>query len=490
MATTLHGERTWSGERDAEGYRTYLLVSYVRSDTGEDGPANVLQTPGLALPGAMWAFFDDVDPWVWCRPTARITPHENTREGNKVIVWRVEQEFSNKPLDGQDNKCQDQSIDDPSLEPPKISLNYQQFQEIAKADRFGKPVTTSSHEKIDNPTNEWDASRTSVVMEQNVLLLQPGLLEAVKDTVNDAPLWGFPARWIKCRVEAAEEHYYGLCYKYYTRRFCFEIREGGWDRDLLDEGTKVLHGHWGVGSGSGCAIDIGIAQGSGCTVTVVSVDGSGRIEELQLASGGTGYPANSDVNLEIGTGDPTPFCIGVTDASGVVVRIIYRGDAEFNFRGLGCTVGTKSTIHTDLEGAITSASVSSGGSGYPESSTFPLKIVSGEGQGGVVIVSSDSSGVVTTYKKISSGGRGYVSATANTAYETGWILDDIDGDTPDPNNPAHFDRATDRYGNPQKVVLDGGGCPVNRESDAARVHVEKYRGANFFLLGIPAVIGP
>jgi hypothetical protein len=89
-------------------------------------------------------------------------------------------------------------------------------------------------------------------------LLGYQLPAAMIDTVNDSPLWGFPARTIKLSAAPWEAKYWGSCAVYYQRTLEFDIRfrimEDGtietWDRFLQDEGTKVLYGQWGVVSGA------------------------------------------------------------------------------------------------------------------------------------------------------------------------------------------------------------------------------------------------
>jgi hypothetical protein len=53
MATQIKGERVWALTREHDGHRTYKLKQLVVSDTW-DGPARVLNTPGLPLPGSFW----------------------------------------------------------------------------------------------------------------------------------------------------------------------------------------------------------------------------------------------------------------------------------------------------------------------------------------------------------------------------------------------------------------------------------------------------
>ena len=97
-----------------------------------------------------------------------------------------------------------------------------------------------------------------------------------------------------------------------------------------------------------------------------------------------------------------------------------------------------------------------------------------------------------------------------SAITNAWILDDIDGSPPDPDNPAHFDRYKDRNGENARVLLNGYGLPAETavltgtgtgtvvgtgsgtgtgtgkfSREAAEVLLDYYEEANFLLLGIP-----
>ncbi len=69
-------------------------------------------------------------------------------------------------------------------------------------------------------------------------------VNSMVDSVNEVELWGKAARTVKLSKFDWEKKYYGTCYYYYTWKFEFEIDARGWDRDVLDEGTKVLRGEW------------------------------------------------------------------------------------------------------------------------------------------------------------------------------------------------------------------------------------------------------
>lgn len=239
------GPLDWRLSSDDNGYRTYKLRLLIEVTDSEDGPATAAQCAGVPLPGDMWAIDNDLDVWVWARPDYTITPLVN-EEPNYWFVG--EYTFSNKPLtrDQAERRrgCHDIQIEDPLLEPHRVSGTFSKKTKEATHDRFGNAILNPAHEVVRGPAVEFDESRPTIKVVQNVPLLQFDLLCFLIDGLNDSALWGFPARWVRFANCTWEQQYHGQCYGYYTRTLEFEVRED-WDRDILAEGEKVLKGHWG-----------------------------------------------------------------------------------------------------------------------------------------------------------------------------------------------------------------------------------------------------
>jgi hypothetical protein len=187
----------------------------------------------------MWNFGNDEDIFSYCKDDMEVGIHQE-REGDPNRWWAVIQTFTNRPQ----RRCQDETIEDPVLQPPRISGSFVRFTEEAILDRFNLPILTSSHESIRGPQNEWDNSRPTVRFEHNQPDLNYATLSTLVDRVNDAPMWGLPRRCVKLSNFDWEENYYGQCYKYYHITLQFEINVNTFDREVLDEGTKVLRGKW------------------------------------------------------------------------------------------------------------------------------------------------------------------------------------------------------------------------------------------------------
>jgi hypothetical protein len=266
VAVIVPGQRTWSVSRDSEGYRTYKIVHRVVCDEG-DGPNTALTAVGLPVPGQIWDFDNDYDPNAWCTPESSATPVV-TNEPN--MYFDVEHNFTSKPL-GRD-ATKDRA--DPLSEPPKISISFSKTTEEASHDRFGRMITNSAWEQMRGKHVEFDTGHIIVKIEQNLATVDLPSHAAAYQTVNMVTLWGMPPRTVKLSNSSIEESYYtpttttttttpfgatttsqftttttaqptiASQVKYYHRNLEFEVNAKGWDRDLLDEGTKVLWGRW------------------------------------------------------------------------------------------------------------------------------------------------------------------------------------------------------------------------------------------------------
>jgi len=239
------GPRVWRLRRDEEGHREYRVTHLVEMDSKFDGPALALQAPGLPRPGAFWSFGNDKDLWAWCLWTADVEPHE-VPEGEPVQFFAVEQVFSSRPP----GRCQDFKVDDPLLEPAKISGSFVREKEEATHDRHGDPILTSSLEMIRGSQVEFDTARPTVRIERNVARLNLGQLASMINTVNARPLWGLGPRRVKLANASWEQKFHGRCYRYFTLVLEFEVNFKTFDRDVLDEGTKVLRGEWNNDTGN------------------------------------------------------------------------------------------------------------------------------------------------------------------------------------------------------------------------------------------------
>src|SRR4051812_38268473 len=281
MAAKAVGRYQPTASRDTEGQRIYKVKYLVETDSADEGPATVLRATGLPQKGEQWAFGSDVDEWAYCQWDAEVAPHVVTDE--PTTLWEVSLTFSSKPP--ATNRCQDEQVSDPLLQPPKISGSFIKSTEEKTEDRFGNPIRNSAHEMIRGPKVEFDDSRPQIKIEQNIPDINLPLLYSMRNTLNSVPMWGLPPRSILLSEVSFQRLYYGQCMVYYTRSLTFDVKVktvpvplanisdyevipglsfftgvgsptfaiglvGDWERDILDEGGKVLHGELDATTGT------------------------------------------------------------------------------------------------------------------------------------------------------------------------------------------------------------------------------------------------
>lgn len=220
------------------------------------------------MPGSVYALDNDLDTYAWCTGETEVTPLQSPAE-DTFLDYLHTFTFTTKPRSsgrrddrGQAKKCADVTIQNPLAEPPRTSGGSVRYTEESRFDRHGKPIHNTAFEPIKGPQVEFDKSRGQVVVEQNVLSLQLKLCQGMVDMVNKYPLWDLDPRFWKLSEFHWERKLYGVCSFYYTRRFVFESSfrpnlellnatpptlDGvlsGWDRDIQDESSLVLHGQW------------------------------------------------------------------------------------------------------------------------------------------------------------------------------------------------------------------------------------------------------
>jgi len=332
------GQRTWSCTRDSEGHRTYK-IKFLVEHAITDGPANVLQCPGLPAVGSTWNFDSDVDVWAWCRPDATVTP---LLEKEQNTLSEIELTFSTKFTwpDSQRQRCQTIQIQNPLSEPAKVNGKGVKYTEERNYDKDGKPILNSAKELVRGAQVQFDANRDTLTIEQNVATFASVTAAyAMRDTVNQFTIWGSSPRTVKLSQVNFERLYQGICSTYFKRTLEFDFNNNpynGFDRYVLDEGQMAMRGKWVEGRDKKNYVPGG--QDAQFTITVGA---GGAITGATLVSpttGGSGYPRNSIIGLLAKTGGVNGVIRAYVDSNGAVsdVRDIWNG-------GTGYSAGTTTT---------------------------------------------------------------------------------------------------------------------------------------------------
>jgi hypothetical protein len=245
---TITGFWFVGGSRNSNGNREWKVRYRVKGDNPTsspigDGPANIMQTPGLPQPYSQWLIQGDVDIWAWCKWDSDVKP---VLADETNLLWNVDLVFTTDP-DSQKNRCRQSQVEDPLLEPIKLSGSTIKYTEEVRSDIYGNPIAASSKELLRGPQVEFDRSRSRVHIEMNVPNLLYDFVMGYMDNVNISTLWGMPPRCVKLSDFNWERKYQGSCEIYYTWIFDFDIRvpdpvtgAPGFDRVDYDESNKCL----------------------------------------------------------------------------------------------------------------------------------------------------------------------------------------------------------------------------------------------------------
>lgn len=261
----------WEGERDDQGHRTYTLKMLVETTDKNDGPATALLTPGLPVPGTRWIVGNDLDLWAWCTPKVRMTPRPQKPDfPNKQFVLTFT--FTTAPLtrsgfsesgigQGGGGYGGQQGVENPLLEPQKVSGHFVKYtKELHTARKVQLKnaagtvtrdglhwIVNSAWEQQRGPLVEFDHSYPTVRIEQNVPVLNFPLAASMINRVNGTTIWGFNPRCVKLSNFTWERKFHPVVVVYYTRVFEFDINYDTFDRDIADQGSRVINGRWNGG---------------------------------------------------------------------------------------------------------------------------------------------------------------------------------------------------------------------------------------------------
>ncbi len=256
----VYGVVEWSATRDADGHREYKVTQRVKvsaEQSLQQGPAAVFITPGLPIPGTIYNFYDDEDSLAVCQYNLEIQPEVRGERSGWFLVTNT---FSTRPnrrcLIGTSTDLTAQL--DPLAEPPVINGGFVRYTKEVDENYNGTKITNSAHEKIRGPIVEFDANRLTIRIQRNESVLDLPTKAAYIDTVNAEEMWELPARSVKLSNITWEELYDANCDCYVRVTYEFEHDPEGFDRETLDEATKVLNGYWHPTTGVWTLRDIGL----------------------------------------------------------------------------------------------------------------------------------------------------------------------------------------------------------------------------------------
>jgi hypothetical protein len=237
MTAILIGPVSQSAQRDDIGHREYQVVWKVRTTTPLDGPAAILASWPLPAVGSTYSLDNDYDAWAFCTPELTIAAAPDVSEGDPFQDWHVTQKWSTN----QSWRCQTAPVENPLLEPFQLSGDFHHEQKEASVDRFGQPLLHPNFQPITGPLVETKTSYPTVSITFNSATLPLSTYVLLINNVNDAPLWGLPARSIRFADARWERLVYGTCFYYFKTTYTFECNLDTFDPICPAAGTVACN---------------------------------------------------------------------------------------------------------------------------------------------------------------------------------------------------------------------------------------------------------
>ena len=236
MVAILVGPKSQSMQRDEIGHREYTITWQIRTTTFLDGPAAILASWPLPAVGSVYSLDNDYDPWAFCTPELNIAASPDVQEGDPFQDWMVTQKWSTN----QSWRCNTSPIENPLLEPFHLSGDFHHEQREATVDRFGDPLLHPNFQPIFGPQAEVKTSYPTISITFNSATLPLSTYVLLINKVNDAPLWGLPARTIRFADARWERLVYGSCFYYFKTTYTFECKLDTFDPKCPASGTVAL----------------------------------------------------------------------------------------------------------------------------------------------------------------------------------------------------------------------------------------------------------
>lgn len=200
----------------------------IETDNPQDGPktiqaeAQAFPTEPLARVYQAYAYGNDYDEFMLAK-SLRLR-----RDPKSKYLWHAIVEYDNTLDAGQGNQ-------NPLLRAPIDDWDIEQYQKAMERDVDGELICTSAGQAFDPPI-EVDDTRPILTYTRNESSW-PSQILTYQDVINSDTFLGvFPPRTAKVNIRASKRFENDV--KFYETRYVFHFRREGWDRVIINRGTR------------------------------------------------------------------------------------------------------------------------------------------------------------------------------------------------------------------------------------------------------------
>jgi hypothetical protein len=165
--------------------------------------------------------------------------------GTACYQWDVVSEY------GPWNPIEHTEDGDPAAQPVEIKMNGVNYEQIVDIDIYGNPIVNTAGDYFDPPVTR-DQTRCVLEVTRNETGFSPSTIFAYANRVNSAIWNGFPPYTVKIAPPQVVPMWSQFTSEIYSRiSYTFEYDAAGWDKTLLNQGTRYLKYGGGYGGGAG-----------------------------------------------------------------------------------------------------------------------------------------------------------------------------------------------------------------------------------------------
>jgi len=212
---------------------------------------------------------------------------ETSLEGDdSELSWTVTVQYDREA------EVQDEDDDEktPLEEPATVSFGSNDRDVIIENDAAGDAIETSAGEPIRGITNE--QADFAITVQKNLASIDLDLISQMMKKVNNAVFYGATIGTTRLSRVSGNYLFHQDIGRYFSMTYEFQVRDGGWDKSVVDEGF----------------LEISAVDGSQIAITVPDVDGNlVPVAEPHLLDG---------AGVKLAVGDAVQFIEVITKTSG------------------------------------------------------------------------------------------------------------------------------------------------------------------------------
>lgn len=221
-------------KKDMDGGAVYDVKWGVTVDSAQIGPDDVIEAPGLPLPGSPFS-----SVVAGGNPNAYYFGDGSAKRAGSAKKQRIRWECTLPFRTAGAGTNPSGQTNHPLLKPWKVNGGVNKYTTAAQRDKDGNPILNSAKQRFRGEVVNLIDSRGWFSIEGYVSWINFNVMDNIGGAVNENAYWNIAARKIKVSEFTYEQLWFGNSVWYFKVNFTFEINPSTWDLKPLDEGDLL-----------------------------------------------------------------------------------------------------------------------------------------------------------------------------------------------------------------------------------------------------------